>query len=67
MKDQSHLFAPGNRAAAKPAGTQRVGVSLRLPPDAAAKLRSRASKDLSQGDIVAALLLRWDPERAPIR
>lgn len=66
MKNQSHLFGPGNRAAAKPAGTQRVGVSLRLPPEAAEKLRAHVLPGLSQGDIVAALLLRWDPAREPV-
>lgn len=60
-------FAPGNRAAAKPESERRVSISLRLPPDAAAKLRTHASKDLSQGDIVAELLRRWEPERKPIR
>lgn len=66
MKNKTHLFGPGNRAAAKPEGTQRVSVSLRLPPEAAEKLRAHVLPGLSQGDIVAALLLRWDPEREPI-
>ena len=56
MKNQRYLFGPGNRAAAKPEGTQRVSVSLRLPPAAAEKLRAHAGPAVSQGDIVAALL-----------
>lgn len=60
-------FGPGNRAAAKPQSERRVPVSFRLPPAAAEKLRTHSSSDLSQGDIVGELLLRWDAEREPIR
>ena len=66
MKNKTHLFEPGNRAAAKPEGERRVSISLRLPPAAAEKLRAHVVPGLSQGDIVAALLLRWDPEREPV-
>lgn len=67
MTKQSHRFSIGNRAAAKPESERRVPVSLRLPPDAAAKLRAHVVPGISQGDIVAELLLRWEPEREPIR
>lgn len=59
-------FGPGNQVAVKPEGKRRVPVSFRLPPEAAEKLRAHVLPGLSQGDIVAALLLRWDPEREPV-